>query len=258
MKEYKNQLMSIGEAARSLKITRRIILNYEDKGLIVPDVKEGASGNRYYTTDTLTRIRTIRVFQDLGLSLDDISDYFNGDSDLDPMIKRLEKIRDELNLNIEKLKERVKSKNGFEINIIELPAQTIYKETLYAPTVDIRKNHLRKIIPHAMRNYSSDTTKRMYFIEYPLDNTDMISYCVAIDSESRGESVYTLSKQKALSYFYHGDYPNIPAVRDKMIEYANKNDLRLKGSCRHVYLEGPAQHREEKEFITQVVLPLEE
>ena len=68
---HKN-LFSIGEIAAALGITRKIILNYEAKGLITPDRKEGSAGNRYYTIDTFTQIRTIRVFQDLGLSLDEI------------------------------------------------------------------------------------------------------------------------------------------------------------------------------------------
>lgn len=126
MKNEEKQLLSIGEIAKSLDITRRMILNYEAKGLIEADKKEGVTGNRYYTVDTLTRIRTIRVFQNLGLSLDDIKKYLDEDADLRPMIARLEKIRDELNLNIEKLKERVKSDNDFEFRIMTVPAQTVF------------------------------------------------------------------------------------------------------------------------------------
>ena len=39
MTKNNTPLMSIGEAAKALGITRRIILNYEDKGLLVPDKK---------------------------------------------------------------------------------------------------------------------------------------------------------------------------------------------------------------------------
>ena len=60
------ELFSIGDAADFVGITRRIILNYEAHGLVFPDVKEEPSGNRYYTIDTLTKIRTIRSLQNLG------------------------------------------------------------------------------------------------------------------------------------------------------------------------------------------------
>ena len=84
-------LFSIGEVAKAVGITRKTILGYEAKGLINPDKKEGSTGNRYYTIDTFTQIRTIRVFQDLGLSLDEIRTYFSDTTDLQPRINRLEK-----------------------------------------------------------------------------------------------------------------------------------------------------------------------
>ena len=102
--EHKN-LFSIGEIAKAVGITRKTILNYETKGLILPDKKEGTTGNRYYTIDTFTKVRTIRILQNLGLTLEEIKKYYDGMSDLKPMIARLEKMRDELNLTIEKLKE---------------------------------------------------------------------------------------------------------------------------------------------------------
>ena len=51
MSEHNSRLMSIGEVAKSLHITRRMILNYEDKGILLPDVKTGSGGNRYYPGD---------------------------------------------------------------------------------------------------------------------------------------------------------------------------------------------------------------
>ena len=94
-------MFTIGEMAKSIGITRKIILNYEAKGLITPDVKDGKNGNRYYTVDTFTKIRTVRILQKLGLSLDEIHAYLDGETDLLPLIRRLEAMRDEINLNIE-------------------------------------------------------------------------------------------------------------------------------------------------------------
>ena len=127
-------LFSIGEVAKAVGITRKTILNYETKGLIKPDKKDGSIGNRYYTIDTFTQIRTIRVFQNLGLSLDEIYEYLNSSADLQPMIKRLEKMRDELNLTIEKLKERTREKGG-DIKEITIEPQCIYCRTYNATSI---------------------------------------------------------------------------------------------------------------------------
>ena len=254
MSENMNRLMTIGEAAKALGITRRIILNYEDKGLLHPDKKDGATGNRYYTPDSVSRIRTIRVLQNFGLSLDEINDYYNGNTDLKPLIARLEALRDELNLNIEKLKERVKGENDFEIRTITIPAQTIYCNTICAATVEEKKEHLRDAFHLALRKYGSDTSKRMFFIQFPINDPEQVSYCVAVMPESKGENIIALPEEKALCIFYHGSYESLPDIREKIITYAKENNIALKGICRHIYLEGPPQHKEPEKFITQVAL----
>ena len=46
MSEHNSRLMSIDEVAKSLHITRRMILNYEDKGILLPDVKTATTPRR--------------------------------------------------------------------------------------------------------------------------------------------------------------------------------------------------------------------
>ncbi|SDX29787.1 MerR family transcriptional regulator [Eubacterium barkeri] len=252
-------MFSIGEAAKALGITRRIILNYEDRGLLNADVRSDngrVKGNRYYSMDTLTRIRTIRTMQNLGLSLDEILQYYDDGADLRPMIARLEKMRDELSLSIEKLKARVKDEGSNAIGLMTIPGQTVYCKTYEACTMAMRMTHLREIIHDAMTLYGSDTTKRMYFISYPLESPDTITYCVAILPGSVGEGVRVLPEVKALGMYYHGDYTSIPEVRDRLVAHARKNGIKLSGVCRHIYLEGPPQHQDPSRYITEVVLPL--
>lgn len=250
-------LFSIGEIAESIGITRKIILNYETKGLIQPDAKEGTTGNRYYTIDTFTQIRTIRIFQDLGLSLDEIREYFNNTADLLPIIKRLEAMRDELNMSIEKLYERA-NKNPNQIKEITIDPQTVYCRTYHSPTIAERTVVLRETALEAMRAYGTDTTKRMYFIEYPLENTDEITYAVAVSPGSNGEYIVNIPRFRAISLYHHGAYEDIAAARERLICYAEENKLKISGKCRHVYVEGPPQHKDKSKFITQVILPLDE
>lgn len=257
MKKTHENLFSIGEIANSIGITRKIILNYEAKGMIKPDVKESATGNRYYTIDTFTQIRTIRVFQNLGLSLDEIREYFSGTTDLMPLIKRLEIMRDELNLSIEKLYERT-NKNQNQIKEITVDPQTVYCRTYHSPTIAERTVVLRETALEAMRAYGTDTTKRMYFIEYPLEDTDEISYAVAVPPESKGEYVVNIPRFRAISMYHHGAYEGIPASREKLLSYAKQNKLKTLGKCRHVYIEGPPQHKDKTKFITQIILLLED
>lgn len=253
--ENKN-LFTIGEVAKSIGITRKIILNYEAKGLITPDKKDGATGNRYYTIDTFTQIRTIRVFQDLGLSLDEIREYFHGTSDLHPMINRLEKMKDELILTIEKLKERTLKKADV-IREITIEPQTIYRRVYTSTSIADRTNLLRGTALEAMRTHGTDTTKRMYFTEHYANNPEEVSYCVAVPQESKGEYVRINPENKAISLFHHGAYEDIPAARKRLVSYAEENNLKLTGVFRNIYLEGPPQHKDKSKFITQIIAIIE-
>lgn len=251
------KLFSIGEISKAAGITRRILLNYESKGLIKPDEKEGPAGNRYYTIDTFTQIRTIRMFQELGLSLDEIRDYFNDTADLLPLIKRLESMRDELNSSIEKLYERA-GKNKNQILKMSIEPQTVYIKKHRTHSISERSVLLRETALEAMRKYETDITRRMYFIEYPLCDTDALSYAVSVSPESKGENIVSIKSFNALSLCHHGAYEDIPKARKKLTEYAKENNIKISGICRHIYIEGPPQHKDPSKFITQIILPLDE
>lgn len=214
-------LFSIGEIAKAIGITRKIILNYETKGLITPDKKDGSTGNRYYTIDTFTQIRTIRLFQSLGLSLDEIRNYFNDTTDIMLLIKRLETMRDELNASIEKLYERA-DKNKNQIRQIKVEPQTVYVKKQRTHNIDERISFLRETALEAMRKYKADISRRMYFIEYPLTDTDNLTYAISVASESSGDNILHIPSFPALSYFHHGAYEDIPQARERLLAYAKK------------------------------------
>ncbi len=255
MKNSQN-LFSIGEMAKAINVTRRMILNYEEKGLIQPDEKDPITGNRYYSIDTFTRLRSIRSFQNLGLSLDEIGDYFNDTADLLPLVRRLERLRDELNLNIERLYERVNT--GSEtIKAIRLERQRVYLRRYRASSIAEKTELLRQTALEALRAHNSDISRRMYFIEYPLTDPEDVSFCVAVLPESEGDFVESTESAWAVSLFHHGDYTEIPAVAKRLLIYAKEKGLTPTGILRHTYLEGPPQHKSPSKFITQIALPVE-
>ena len=47
-----------------------------------------------------------------------------------------------------------------------------------------------------------------------------------------------------------GAYPT------KLKNAVKEQGLKLKGTCRNIYLEGPPHHKDKSEFVTQVALPL--
>lgn len=252
-----HDLFSIGEVARTLGITRRAILYYEELGLIQPDVKDGTTGNRYYTIDTFVKLRTIRILQNLGLSLSDIHGYFEGAFDLPPLITHLETLRDELNRHIESLKERSNAEPP-QVKLVRLPQQTVYRRVYTAPSVAERTILLRNTALEGMRLYGTDISHRMYLVESSIGQPDEIAFCVAVPPESQGEYVEVLPETPALSLYHHGAYEELPAAAQRLFAYAREHGLTPTGTIRRIYLEGPPQHKDPAKFITQVVLPIRE
>lgn len=254
----KHSLLTIGEIAKTLGITRRIIINYEDHGLISADTRgEFNTGYRYYTMDTLVRIRTIRTYQKLGLSLDEIKEYLDNNANLAPAIKRLELLRDELNLNIELLRERLKQNEENKISITTLPAQTVYQITSNDTTVADRTNRLRDVAYAAITTYGTDISKRMYFTERSIDDNDSLTYCAIVPENSKGEFIAKLPEIKVITKRHHGGYDKVHLAVKELLNYAKQNGIKLTGKNRCIFLEGPPQHKNPDNFITLVALEIE-
>lgn len=255
MSQRENKLMSIGEVAKSLGVTRRMILNYEAKGLLVPDKKDGPAGNRYYTADSASKILTIRALQNCGLSLDEIYAYYNDMTDIEPLINRLEIMRNNIDLHIEKLKVRAKLKSTFHVETITIPAQTVYFQKVYAETTPIRAEYLRVTFVNALRRFSVDTSSRPLFTEYSLTEPNAITNYVAIPSDTPdAEDIIHLPEEKALAVFHHGSYDTIPETSAKLVAYAEQNNIPLKGLCRRIFIEGPPQRTDPSKYVTQVAV----
>ena len=215
----------LAKLPKALGVTRRIILNYEQRGLIQPDIKEGTTGNRYYTIDSFTKLRSIRIFQNLGLSLDEIRAYFNDSSDILPLIRRLEKLRDELNLNIEKLYERVQTGEA-QIKTIRLERQRIYRRSYHSETIAERTVALRNTALEAMHAYGTDTTRRMYFTEYLSPQRQRFPSAWRFRPKAR-EFVEWTESMPALCIYHHGAYEEMyDVVQKAFLEYAKENGLR--------------------------------
>ena len=102
-----------------------------------------------------------------------------------------------------------------------------------------------------MRAHGTDITRRMYFIQFPIDRPAEVSFCVAVPPGSEGEYVETAAPMRAICIYHHGAYEELPAVGRQLLDYAKAHGLTPQGILRHTYLEGPPQHKDPAKFITR-------
>ena len=123
--KYEN-LFQIGEIAKILGVTRKTILVYEERGLLTPAVKDEVTGYRYYTADNMTQIRSIRSLQALGLSLNEIAEYYYQTDNIEAHLKKLLELRAVVDRNIQLLQVRASKPGDLTVHSVTLPQQVCF------------------------------------------------------------------------------------------------------------------------------------
>lgn len=154
MNHANKNLYQIGEVTKMLGVTRRMLLNYEDLGLLTPAYKNESSGFRYYSADNIVHIRIIKVLQRLGLSLSEINKYFNNTEKLDDVIERMTTLRSQLDLCIAQLQLRQSQTSEPEIRFITLPSFTAFCQEFKDSDLARKTEDLRKTFIEATKNIS--------------------------------------------------------------------------------------------------------
>ena len=157
------ELFRIGEITKTLGITRRILINYEEHGLLTPAVKNENSGFRYYSADNMVHIKLIRTLQNLGLSLAEIKKYFNNTSVLGEQINRLVLLRNQLDQYIAQLRLREYSAKKHEIINVTLPAFTAFCKDFNNANLSTKTVQLRKTYTEAVKNINWILTIKCVF-----------------------------------------------------------------------------------------------
>lgn len=74
----KDDLLSITELARLRKVTSETLRYYDRVGLIKPECVDPQTRYRYYSIRQYERLGTIKELRALGLSVDEVKDFFDG------------------------------------------------------------------------------------------------------------------------------------------------------------------------------------
>lgn len=256
MKTRQKELFQIGEVAKALGLTRRIIINYENHGLLTPASKYEGQSIRHYSADNIVHIRLIRSLQELGLSLAEIKNYFDNTNALDEYINRLVLLRNRLDQHIAQLQLRQSKKVEPEILHVTLPEFTAYCHEFHDADIARKTAELRHAYIHALKNYTADISNRMCTFVSTDSETDGI-YAIPVDSKHSGDGIKTFPQVAAICIYYRGAYENLPSVHARLLQYAMDNNMTPHRHFRNIYMEGPPNHGSNKEaYVTQVALPI--
>lgn len=258
MKKHDKTLFQIGEITKTLGVTRKTLLVYEDMGLLTPAVKDPDSGYRYYSADNMTQIQSIRSLQRLGLTLKEIAEYYYDTDNIDAHLQRLTDLRNQLDKNIHILQVRAAKPGDLTVRKTSLPRQICFCQRHSCQDVSEAANKLRDTYIAAAHTGKISMNGRMFTIRLsqPTEKLDLMC-CIPIDSSYDGPERVEFAETQGLCIYYRGPYEGTSAAIRALMAYVKENKIETAGPFRSIYLEGPPNRGENSEdYITQVVVPV--
>lgn len=277
--EDDTKLFKIGEVADALGLTRRILINYEDLGLVTPTVRNEGKGFRYYSADNIVHIRLIRALQNLGLSLPEIRSYIEDNGHLGDQIEHMMLLRDQLDRYIAQLRLRQASTLKHEVVSTTLPGFTAFCRDFKSADVAEKTVQLRQTYIDALKHYPVDSANKMC-TQIPIQSAFLTghssqnaaagdsgcaeesakesgTFIVPVTPTCTGDDIRQFPSVAAICIYYRGPYENFPEIHEQLSEYAQSHDLTPQGFFRNIYMEGPPTHGANKDaYITQVAMPI--
>ena len=249
-------LFKMGEVTKALGLTRRMLINYEELGLVTPAFKNENQGFRYYSADNMVHIRLIRTLQKLGLSLSEIREYFNDTTHLEDQIDRLVLLRNQLDQCIAQLHLRQFEESSQEIYQVTLPEFNAFCRDFKTADLAEKTAQLRQTYIDALKHFPADNENRMC-IQIPAGSDSEGTYIIPVQADASEENIRHFPQAAAICIYYRGPYENFPKVHERLMQYALDNNMTPHGYFRNIYMEGPPTHGTNKEaYVTQIALPI--
>ena len=249
-------LFKMGEVTKALGLTRRMLINYEELGLVTPAFKNGNQGFRYYSADNMVHIRLIRTLQKLGLSLSEIREYFNDTTHLEDQIDRLVLLRNQLDQCIAQLHLRQFEESSQEIYQVTLPEFNAFCRDFKTADLAEKTAQLRQTYIDALKHFPADNENRMC-IQIPAGSDSEGTYIIPVLADAGLKDIRHFPQAAAICIYYRGPYENFPKVHERLMQYALDNNMTPHEYFRNIYMEGPPTHGTNKEaYVTQIALPI--
>ena len=246
----------MGEVTKALGLTRRMLINYEELGLVTPAFKNENQGFRYYSADNMVHIRLIRTLQKLGLSLSEIREYFNDTTHLEDQIDRLVLLRNQLDQCIAQLHLRQFEESSQEIYQVTLPEFNAFCRDFKTADLAEKTAQLRQTYIDALKHFPADNENRMC-IQIPAGSDSEGTYIIPVLADAGLKDIRHFPQAAAICIYYRGPYENFPKVHERLMQYALDNNMTPHGYFRNIYMEGPPTHGTNKEaYVTQIALPI--
>ncbi|MCR5625403.1 MAG: MerR family transcriptional regulator [Lachnospiraceae bacterium] len=254
----KSNLFQIGEMAKISGVTRKAILCYEKAGAMSPAFIDPESGFRYFSADNISRIRSIRFLQSVGLSLKEIAEYYNSPEKVEYYLNKLKETKQQLEESILKLELHATKRGDLAIHKIFLEKHTCYARRYTCQNLQQISDALKETDVLAVRTGCAKTMARIFTIWLSKNvGESEIIHCTPVTDDFHGPERLDLYATDAICIYFRGPYDELTIPVAELHKYADEHNLKKNGPIVTAYLEGVITYGNKPEnFLTQVILPV--
>ena len=272
---YKTKL-KIGEFSQMMQVTVKTLRHYEQKGLLMPDEVDEWTGYRYYSIEQMQKLNTIRDFQRLGFSLDEIKELYDYELHTPSIRKITEKIREtekQLQMLIARRRQlldwrnsRKEIKTMEKFSIQSLPEITVASHREIIPNYEaLGAICVNKIAPEMQRLGCKCPPPGYCFTiehnkEYKPTDID-IEYCEQVEELGTDSTIIQFKTlpaiPKALCMKHYGPYDRFYESYLELFKYIDEQGYKIVGQHRTCYIDGPWNQENEEKWLSILQVPVE-
>lgn len=269
-------MIRIGEFSRLTRISVRMLRHYDETGLLVPAVTDGATGYRYYSEDQLPAACRITALRDMGFGLAETGGILAAAEDAQALRARLAAKRLELLSQADEtvrrlhLVERALAHSGKDgifmqhsVILKEIPERTVASLRAILPCYQqegvLWDTLIRELEPLNIPDSESTLTLAIFHDgEYKDTDVD-----VEVQKTVRGQypdtehvRFRTEPPVTVASSTYSGPYDLLPDVYAAVTAWAADSDYEFDGPMFNIYHVSPHETSDASAYVTEVCYPV--
>lgn len=265
----------IGEISTLARVTVRTLRHYEEIGLLKPEIIDRWTGYRYYSTADLQKLLAILKLKDLGFTLTEIRELYDGDNHV-PAIETIEMKISECEQQLAYLKQRQFQLNSYLSEQKRIKSmENIYFDSLPEIIVAYNKTtlnsydelgaHLVNIVAPEMARLGCKCPEPGYCFTFEpageYKETDFeIEYCERVTEMGTDSDIVKFKKlpkvQMAICMKVYGAYSLLRESYLALFEEIAKLGYEIAGAPRANYVDGIWNQDDAAKWLTIIQVPV--
>ena len=268
--------LKIGEFSRLMQVTVKTLRHYEQKELLIPDEVDEWTGYRYYSTEQMLKLNSIRQLQKLGFTLEEIRELYDNESHA-PSIEQLSKKIEDTERQLKQLiarrsqlldwmdsRKKIKIMEKFSIESLPEVIVATHREVIpdYATlgllcvnTIGPEMQRLGCKCPPPGYCFTIEHNK-----EYSPSDID-IEYCEQVEEKGTDSSIIQFKQldavPKALCMKHVGPYERFYESFTEAFAYMEQHGYRIAGHPRTCYIDGAWNQEDPEKWLSIIQIPIE-